>query len=130
MKTIAITLLIATAFSLTAHATVPRPLVDMILLEHSAAGDKHLWDATVFTESGKQTTAKNGKFEYKLTPTVHDDGTVDVRVVLTERDGGDAHEIVNQRIKAKLGHTTEVRTDHFVFQTTTTVAGQQRTTLK
>ena len=93
----------------------------MVLLEHSAAGDKTLMAPLVIGPSGKQATIKFGKFEYNVTPVLHDDGTVDVSAILTEHDGKDAHQVVDQRIKAKLGHATEVRVGNLVFQTTTSL---------
>ena len=96
-------------------------MVKMVLLERSAAGDKTLMAPLMFTPSGKQATIKSGKFEYDITPVLHDDGTVEVSAILTERDGKGTHQIVDQRIRAKLDHATEVRVGNLVFQTTTSL---------
>ena len=120
MKSILITLLVATTFSITASAA-PYLRVDIDLLEHSAAGDKTLMHPVMITSSGKQATIQSGKFEYSVTPILHDDGTVDVSAILTERDGKNTRQVVDQRIKAKLGHATEVRVDDLVFRTTTSL---------
>ena len=92
------------------------------LFEHSEAGDKTLARPTLFIESGKQGTVQSGKFEYHVTPTLLDNGTVDVSTTLTEHDGEKALQVADQRTKAKLGHTSEVRVDALVFQTTTSLA--------
>lgn len=121
MKTVLITLLIAATLSITASARIPLLRVDMVLLEHSAAGDKTLMAPLVITTSGKQATIKAGKFEYNITPILYDDGTVEVSAILTKRAGKNTLQVVDQRIKAKLGHATEVRVDNLIFQTTTSL---------
>lgn len=118
MKNILIALIITT-FSITASARIPLLQVKMVLLERSASGDKTLMAPLVLTPSGKQATITSGKFEFNITPILHDDGTVDVIAILTERIGKNTHQVVDQRIKAKLGHVTEIRDGNLVFQTTT-----------
>jgi len=61
--------------------------------------------------------------EYAVTPTLLDNGTVDVRAVLTERnDGKKAEKLAAPRIKARLGEKAEIRVGNVAFQTTTSLA--------
>ena len=121
MKILLCTLFVTVAFSFTASAA-PVLVVRVNLLEHSDAGDKVVSRPTLYLTSGKQGTVASDKFEYNVTATLLDHGTVDVSATLTEHDGKKALQVVDQRTKAKLGFTTEFRLDKLVLQTTTSLA--------
>ena len=55
---------------------------------------------SITVESGKQAIIQVGKLEYAVTPTLLDDGNLDLRAVLTERDGKNAGRLVAPEIKA------------------------------
>ena len=82
------------------------------------------WTHAISVESGKQATVKMGKLEYAVTPTLLDDGTVDLRAVLSERDGEKADRLAAPQIKAKLGQVAEIRIGDLAFTTKTSLINQ------
>ena len=127
MNTTINALLAAIAVTATASAA-PRLLVETTITQTSAKGDKDVWAVPrVIVESGQEGIAQLGnqlgKLEYAVTPTLLDNGTVDVRAVLTERpDGKKAEQLAAPRIKARLGEKAEIRVGNVAFQTTTSLA--------
>jgi hypothetical protein len=117
------------AIAVTAPASAaPRLLVKTTITQTSAKGDKDVWAAPrVIVESGKEGITQLGNqlrmLEYAVTPTLLDNGTVDVRAVLTERnDGKKAEKLAAPRIKARLGEKAEIRVGNVAFQTITSLA--------
>lgn len=100
MKTTINTLLATILITLTASAS-PALLVETTITEHHAKG---------------------GKLEYAVTPTLLDDGTVDLRAVLTERDGKNADRLAAPQIKSKLGQVAEIQIGQLAFTTKTSLA--------
>ena len=122
MKTSINTLLATIAIALTASAS-PTLLVETTITEHHAKGGKDVLAAPRITvESGKQAIIQVGKLEYAITPTLLDDGTVDLRAILTERDGEKADELAAPRIKAELGQVAEIQIGQLAFTTKTSFA--------
>ena len=107
-------------------SAAPLLAVKINLTEHSAAGDKTLARPTLYIESGKQGIVRSGKFEYNVTPTLLDDSTVEVGVILTEHDGATVRPLAEQRTKAGLGHTAEVQSLGLTFQTETSLATREQ----
>ena len=122
MKTTISTLLASILITLSASAS-PALLVETTITEHHAKGGKDVLAAPSITvESGKQATIQVGKLEYAITPTLLDDGTVDLRAILTERDGKKADKLAAPRIKAKLGLVAEIQIGQLAFSTKTSLA--------
>jgi hypothetical protein len=78
----------------------------------------------ISVESGKQAIIQVGKLEYAVTPTLLDNGTVDLRAVLTERDGEKADRLAAPQTKAKLGKVAEIQIGDLTFTTKTSLAKQ------
>ena len=122
MKTTITTLLATIVITLTASAS-PALLVETTITEHHAKGGKDVLMAPRITvESGKQATIQVGKLEYAVTPTLLDDGTVDLRATVTERDGKKADKLAAPRIKAKLGQVAEIQIGQLALKTKTSLA--------
>ena len=122
MNTTISTLLASILITLSASAS-PALLVETTITEHHAKGGKDVLAAPSITvESGKQATIQVGKLEYAITPTLLDDGTVDLRAILTERDGKKADKLAAHRIKAKLGLVAEIHIGQLAFSTKTSLA--------
>jgi type II secretory pathway component GspD/PulD (secretin) len=122
MKTAINTLLATIVITLTASAS-PALLVETTITEHHAKGGKDVLMAPRITvESGKQATIQVGKLEYAITATLLDGGTVDLRAILTERDGKNADKLAAPRITAKLGQVAEIQIGQLAFTTKTSLA--------
>jgi hypothetical protein len=124
MKTTVTSLLATIAMAFTASAA-PTLLVETTITENHANGGPDVLKApAISVESGKQATVKIGKLEYAVTPTLLDNGTVDLRAVLTERDGEKADRLAAPQIKAKLGKVAEIQIGDLTFTTKTSLAKQ------
>jgi hypothetical protein len=124
MKTTVTSLLATIAIAFTASAA-PTLLVETTITENHANGGKDVLAAPSITvESGKQAIIQVGKLEYAVTPTLLDNGTVDLRAVLTERDGEKADRLAAPQIKAKLGKVAEIRIGDLAFTTKTSLINQ------
>ena len=122
MKTTINTLLATILITLTASAS-PALLVETTITEHHTKGGKDvLASPSITVESGKQAIIQVGKLEYAVTPTLLDDGTVDLRAVLTERDGKNADRLAAPQIKSKLGQVAEIQIGQLAFTTKTSLA--------
>lgn len=122
MKTTLNTFLATILITLTASASPPL-LVETTITEHHAKGGKDVLGAPrIIVESGKQAGIQVGKLEYTVTPTLLDDGTVDLRAILTERDGKKAHKLLAPHINAKLGEVAEIQVGQLAITTKTSLA--------
>ncbi|MEP6671938.1 MAG: hypothetical protein ABJF10_22440 [Chthoniobacter sp.] len=112
MKTTIHTLLATIAISLTASAS-PALLVEITTAEHHAnvvnVVKGVLTIPSVTVESGKQTTIQIGKLEYAVTPTLLDDGTVDLSATVTQGDDKKAEKLVVPSVKTKLGNGVDIQ---------------------
>jgi len=121
MKTTIITLLATIVITLTASAS-PALLVETTITEHHAKDGKDVLLAPSITvESGKQASIQVGKLEYAVTPTLLNDGTVDLRAILTKHDGKKADKLAAPRIKAQLGQVAEIQIGQLAFTTKTSL---------
>jgi type II secretory pathway component GspD/PulD (secretin) len=77
---------------------------------------------SISTESGKQAVIKVGNLEYAVTPTLLEDGSVDLNAVLTQRDGDKADVLTVPTIKATIGQAAEINIGDTTFETTTSLA--------
>lgn len=122
MKTSVTSLLATIAMAFTASAA-PTLLVETTITERHASGGPDVLKApAISVESGKQASVEIGKLEYAVTPTLIDDGTIKLRVVLTERDGEKPDRLAAPQIKANLGEVAEVRIGDLTFATKTSLA--------
>ena len=122
MKTAINTLLATIVITVTASAS-PALLVETTITKHHTKGGKDVLTTPHITvESGKQAIIQVGKLEYAVTPTLLDDGTVDLRAILTERNGKKADVLAAPRINAKLGQVAEMQTGQLAITTKTSLA--------
>ncbi len=122
MRTAITTLLTAIAITFSASAS-PALLVETTITEQHPKGGKDVLAAPRITvESGKKATIRVGKLEYTITPTLFDDGTIELRAVITEHNGKTADKLAEPRINAKLGHTAEIQVGPFALATKTSLA--------
>jgi hypothetical protein len=111
MKTTINTLLAIIAMSLTASAA-PALLVETTISDHQANGGKEVLTVpSVTVESGKEVTIQAGQFEFGVTPTLLDDGNVDISTTIKADKPG----VIS--MKGKLGNVAEIR----IAQTTFTI---------
>jgi hypothetical protein len=98
-------------------------LVETTITEHHEAGGPDVLKVPhIYTESGKQAVVQVGKLEYAVTPSLLDDGTIDLRAVLTERNGDKADVLAAPTIKTKIGQVAEIRIGDLAIETKTSVA--------
>jgi hypothetical protein len=122
MKTAIIALLSTIVASVTASASQAL-LVQTTIIEHDDKGRTEVLSAPSITiESGKRAIIQVGKLEYAVTPTLLDDGTVDISAILTERDGKRSDELAAPRIKTKLGEVAQIQIGQYSFATKTSLA--------
>jgi len=122
---ITISTLLATIAIISAASASPALLVETNITEHQTKDGKDISTstaATITVESGKSAFYQVGKLEYTVTPTLLDDGTVDVSAVAIERNGQKAHKVAAPRIKAKLGQVATIQTGELTFTAKTSLA--------
>ena len=122
MKTAIIALLSTIVASVTASASQALLVETTITEQHANGGPDVLAVPSITVESGKQSTVKIGKLEYAVTPTLLDDGTVDISAILTKRDGEKSDKLAAPRIKAKLGEAAKIHIGQLTFTTKTSLA--------
>jgi hypothetical protein len=124
MKTAITTLLTTIAMTLSASAS-PALLVETTITEQHTNGNRGkdvLAAPRITVESGKKATIRVGKLEYTVTPTLLDDGTVELRAVLTEHNAKKADKLAEPRITAKLGQIAEIQVGPFALATKASLA--------
>ncbi|MFZ4779627.1 MAG: hypothetical protein ACOYM3_30055 [Terrimicrobiaceae bacterium] len=122
MKTIITTLLATIAIPLAVSAS-PTLILETTITEHHATGGPDVMKVPRFsTESGKQSVITVGKLEYSVTPTLLDNGTVELHAVLTESNGDKADVLTAPTIRAKIGQAAEIKIGDLTFATTTSLA--------
>ena len=106
-----------------AFAAPTNLFVETTITEHHEAGGPDVLKVPhIYTESGKQAVVQVGKLEYAVTPSLLDDGTIDLRAVLTERNGDKADVLAAPTIKTKIGQVAEIRIGDLAIETKTSVA--------
>lgn len=122
MKNTICTLLTSILLTLTASAA-PTLFVETSITQVNAKGVKEVLAApSLAVESGKLATIQVGKLEYSITPTLLDNGTVDLRAVLTERNGEKKDQLAAPRINAGLGKVAEIKVGQIAITTKTSLA--------
>jgi hypothetical protein len=122
MKTAIIALLSTIVAAVTASASQAL-LVQTTFIKHDDKGRPDVFLAPSITvESGKQAIIQVGKLEYAVTPTLLDDGTVDISAILTEREGKKSDKLAAPCIKTKLGEAAEIQIGEWTFATKTSLA--------
>jgi len=122
MKTTITALLATIAVPFAAFAS-PALILETKITEHHATGGPDVMKVpSISTKSGKQAVIKVGKLEYAVTPTLLEDGTVDLNAVLTERNGDKADVLTVPTIKATIGQAAEIKIGDLTFATTTSLA--------
>jgi len=120
MKTTINALLATIAISLTASAS-PALLVETTVTEHQVNGGKDVM--TSFTaESGKQAIIRFDKLEYAVTPTLLDDGAVDLSVTVTQGGDKKTDSLLVPTIKTKLGNVAEIQIGQVALTMKTSLA--------
>ena len=121
MKTTITTLFATIALSLAVSASPTLIIQTTITESHATGGPDVMTAPQISVESGKQAVIKVGNFEYAVTPTLLDDGTVDLRAALTERSGDKVDVLTAPTIKAEIGRAAEVKIGDLTIATTTSV---------
>lgn len=121
MKTVITSLFAVIAIPLAASAS-PALLLETTITEHHATGGLDVMRVPqISTESGKQAVVKVGKLEYVVTPTLLDDGAVELRARLEQRDGDKADVLAAPTIKGKIGQVAEIKIGNITFATKTSL---------
>lgn len=85
-------------------------LLETTLSKHDAKGGSEvLGKPSLVLESGREGCIVHGRYRYVLTPTLRADGTVDIRAVITRRDGDEVSTVATPRMIVGLGKLAEVR---------------------
>jgi hypothetical protein len=96
----------------------PNLLIETVITEQRIPAEVKVF--SVWTVSGKQAIIQSGTLEYAVTASVLDDGTVDVRAVLTDKQKN--KKLATTRINAQLGNVSELEVGQFAFKTKTALA--------
>jgi hypothetical protein len=80
-----------------------------ITRDHAKGGKDVLTAPRIAVENGNQAMVRVGKLEYAVTPTLLDDGTVELRAVITEHHGNKAYKLATPHIKSKLNQVAEIQ---------------------
>lgn len=118
MKSTITALLATIAIPIVAFGS-PALLLKTTITERHATGEPDVMQVPqIATESGRQAVVKIGRLEYAVTPTLLDNGTVDLRTVLTERNGDKADVLTAPKINAKIGQVAEIKIGDLTIATT------------
>ena len=121
MKTTITTLLAAIAIPLAVSAS-PALILETTITEHHPCGGLDVLKVPkITTESGKQAVVIVGNLEYAVTPTLLDDGTVDLRAVITERNGDKPDVLTAPAIKARIGQVAQIKIGDITYATKTSL---------
>jgi hypothetical protein len=102
-------------------------LLETTLSKHDAKGGSEvLGKPSVVVESGREGCIEQGPYRCSLTPTLRADGTVDIRVVITRRDGEEVRTVATPRMIVALDKLAEVRIGDFGFTAQPSLAKRQR----
>lgn len=94
----------------------PQLLISTTISKHDAKGDTELLSKpSIIIESGNQGIIESGKREYIITPTLRDNGTVDIQTVITESRGKETATLSKPRMIVELGKIAQVRIGQLVF---------------
>jgi hypothetical protein len=98
-----INILLATlAISLMASAA-PALLLETTITDHADTNKDVLSTPRITVENGKPAIIKVGKLEYSITPTLLDDGAVDIHITLTQGEDKKADKLVVPSVKTRFG---------------------------
>lgn len=101
-------------------------LLETTLSKHDAKGGcEVLGKPSVVVESGCEGCIEHGRYRYSLTPTLRADGTVDIRAVITRREGGEVRTIATPRMIVGMGKVAEVRMGELGFTAQPSLARKQ-----
>jgi len=122
MKPTLSTFLASVALTLTVSAA---PLL-RIETTISRADNSVLSRPMVFTPSGKEASITIGnegsEVTYTMTPTLLDNGTVDLQTTATQRNGEKITKLGEPRMVVKLGEVTKTKVGEFVLTVKTSLA--------
>lgn len=128
MKTIIYTLLSTTLLAVTVCAE-PRLAVETVVKDGGGGGKlKLIARVYLLTKSGKEvavrvTSLEVGSFEYSVTPTLSENGTVEIRELVTQRFGKrEPHNVGPAKRKVSLGETLEWFVGPLAFSTKVSLA--------
>jgi hypothetical protein len=122
MKTLLTTLLVSLTAALTVSAA-PALLVEATITEHSANDTKKvLMKPKITLESGRWGSLRVGDFECGVTPTLKEDGTVELHLSFNPRADDKASMPTKFAVTARLDQAAEVQSGHLAVTTKTTLA--------
>jgi hypothetical protein len=127
MKIVTLALFASLAMAFTASAS-PELLVETTITQNhaegglSVEGSKHQSQTNVKVKSGESVVVVVGQLECTVTPTLKEDGNVEVRAVFIERKGDQADQLAAPLITTKLGQTAEVKVGDLAFAAKITLA--------
>lgn len=115
MKSALAFILASIAITLTAAAS-PSLRIEMTI---ATDGEHIVSRPTIVTQSGKQATISSGDQESELTcaliPTLLDNGSVDIRAVITQRKGKKTETLAAPRVITQLDKLAKIQVGKLVF---------------
>jgi hypothetical protein len=127
MKIFTLVLFATLAIAFTASAS-PELLVETTITQNhaegglSVEGSTHQSQTNVKVKSGESVVVVVGGLEYTVTPTLKEDGKVEVRAVVIKRKGDQADQFAAPLITTTLGQTAETKVGEFAFAAKITLA--------
>lgn len=122
MRTISFTLFACLAIVLNASAS-PELLVETTITQnHTEGGPDVLKGPNIKVKSGEPAVVVVGQLEYTVTPTLKEDGEVEVWTVLSKPEGDQRGQIAGSLKTTQLGQTYEFKIGQFAFASKITVA--------
>lgn len=122
MKIFTLVLFATLAIAFTASAS-PELLVETTLTQnHAEGGPDVLKGPSIKVKSGEPAVVVVGGLEYTVTPTLKEDGKIEVRAAVIKRKGDQADQFAAPLITTELGQTAEVKVGEFAFASKITLA--------
>lgn len=122
MKIFTLALFASLAVAFTASASPELIVETTITQNHAQGGPDVLKGPNIKVKSGEPAVVVVGGLEYTVTPTMKEDGSVEVRLVLIKRKGDQADQFVAPLTTTKLGQTAEFTVGEFAFASKITLA--------
>jgi len=115
MKSALSAILAGIAITLTAAAS-PSLRIEMTI---ATDGEHIVSRPTIVTQSGKEATISSGNQQSELTcaltPTLLDNGTVDIRAVITQRKGEKTDTLATPQLITQLGKLAKIQVGKLIF---------------
>ncbi len=123
-----LSLFLGFAFVSLAHAAAPQLVVEITLTEQLAQGAPQiLASPRLAVVSGQNATVRTGEIEVNLTPTLQNDGSVDMQMVVTRyMPNNQVVTLSHPRLNAKMGQPSQIQVGQWTVDIMAKAAEQSK----